>query len=138
MARPPEYRFMIAAGLNNAGAMQNVELLTDGERYFNAPALVNDYILRQPVSGGLMVDRGYQQFTWQSNLWRGQYHYLYGTLLAGTLTNNVTFQTLRTADKLSYSVWQGKLTLPQMNEFQRNFQMYGNVQWQFTRCVRIG
>ena len=135
----PSYNFKIAAGLNNAAGLVNVETLVDADgRTFNPPVLTNDYILRQTLSGGGMFDRGYQSFTWQSDLWRPQYQYLYGTLLTGTLTNNVTFQTQRTIDSGAYSVWQGKLTLPQMSDINRNYKLYAGVQWQFTRCIQIG
>jgi len=137
MAISPQYQFKVAAGLNNAGSLVNVETLTDGERYFYAPTLMNDYVLRQPGADGLGFSRGYRSFTWQSDLWRGQYGYLYGTLLTGSLSNYVTFQTLEAVNSGAYSVWQGILTLPQMNDMTRNFKMYQNVNWQFTRCLPV-
>ena len=119
--------------------MTNVERLQGVDnKYFYAPVLMNDYILRQPVASGGMQDRGYQQFTWQSDLWRSQYDYLYGTLMMGSLTAPVYFQTQRTIDNGAYSVWLGTLTLPQMSDFQRNYSQYQTVDWTFTRCTRIG
>lgn len=137
MAISPQYQFKVASGLNNAGSLVNVETLTDGERYFYAPSLMNDYRLRQPAANGIMFARGYQTFTWQSDIWRGQYSYLYGTLLNGSLQNNVTFQTLRVQDSGVYSIWQGVLTLPDMSQFNRNYKMYQGVQWAFTRCTQV-
>jgi hypothetical protein len=113
MAIPAQYQYKIAPGWNATGSLVNVETILDSDgRYFYAPVLVNDYILRQPLSGGGMF--------------------------AGSLTNNVTFQTQRTIDNGAYSIWNGKLTLPQMSDFQRNYKQYQNMQWQFTRCVQIG
>lgn len=119
--------------------MVNVELLEDVDgRKLYAPVLLNDYILRQPTSGGGMQDRGYQSFTWQSDLYRSQYQYVFGTLMQGSLTAPVYLQTQRTIDNGAYSVWLGTLTLPQMNEINRNYRLYQSVEWRFTRCTRIG
>lgn len=138
MAVPAQYQFKIAHSSAGVNGLTNVESLVGVEgKPFYAPVLMNDYILRQPLASGGMFDRGYQSFTWQSDLWRGQYQYLYGTLMQGSLTAPVYIQTQRTIDNGAYSVWLGTLTLPQMPDFQRNYQLYEGVQWTFTRCTRM-
>jgi predicted Zn-dependent peptidase len=134
----PSYLFKIGRSIDGVNGMTNVELLTDGERYFYPPTLENDFILRQPLASGGQFERGYQSFTWKSDLWRGQYQYLFGTLLQGSLQNAVYFQTQRTIDSGAYSVWLGTLMLPQMPDFQRNYQLYANMNWTFIRCTRVG
>jgi hypothetical protein len=134
----PQYLFKLAHSSSGVSGMTNVENLTDGERYFYPPTLEGDTVLRQPLANGGMFERGYQSFVWQSDLWRGQYQHLYGTLLQGSLQGPVYFQTQRTIDNGAYSVWLGTLTLPQMPDMQRNYHLYPNVKWQFTRCTRIG
>lgn len=135
----PAYLFKVGKSSDGVNGMTNVELLQDADgKYFYAPTLDNDFVLKQPLSSGGQFDRGYQSFTWHSDLWRGQYQYLYGTLLQGSLTGPVYFQTQRAIDNGAYSVWLGTLTLPQMNDFQRNYHLYPNVAWTFTRCTRTG
>ena len=137
MAVSPSYQFKIAAGLNNAAGLVNVETLTDGERSFYAVTLEEDFILRQPAANGIPFERGYQAFTWKSDLWRGQYAYLFNTILSGSLQGYATFQTLRLMDNGTYSIWQGVLTLPDFSGFQRNYKQYQGVLWQFTRCTEV-
>jgi hypothetical protein len=137
MGLSPSYQFKIGHSSGGVNGMTNVETLIADEKYFYAPTLNNDYILRQPLASGGMYNRGYQSFTWQSDLWRAQYQYLYGTLMQGSLSAPVYFQTQRTIDNGAYSVWLGTLTIPQMSEFNRNFTQYQTVNWQFTRCTRI-
>jgi hypothetical protein len=138
MANSPQYQFKIGHSSNGVNGMVNVEELIADSRYFYPPVLQDDFILRQPLSGGGMFDRGYQSFTWQSDVWRAQYQLLYGTLMQGSLSAPVYFQTQRTIDNGAYSVWLGTLTLPQMADFTRNFWQYQTVNWQFSRCTRIG
>lgn len=138
MANSPQYQFKIGHSSGGVNGMTNVEELIADSRYFYPPALSNDFILRQPLANGSNFSRGYQSFTWQSDLWRAQYQYLYGTLMQGSLSAPVYFQTQRTIDNGAYSVWLGTLTIPQMSELTRNFTQYQTVNWTFTRCTRIG
>jgi hypothetical protein len=138
MVVSPQYQFKIGHSSSGAGGMVNVELLVDADgRYFYAPVLVSDYRLRQPLASGGMFNRGYQQFGWQSDVWRAQYSYLFNTTLQGSLTAPVYFQTLRLMDNSTYSVWLGTLTLPLFDQFQRNYKQYQNMPWDFTRCTLI-
>lgn len=133
----PQYLFKIGKSSDGVNGMTNVELLTDGERYFYPPTLEVDFIQRQPLASGGMFERGYQSFEWKSDVYRAQYSYLYGTLLQGSLSGPVYFQTLRIMDNNSYSVWLGTLTLPLFDEFSRNYALYSGMTWRFTRCTRI-
>lgn len=138
MAVSPQYQFKLGHSSGGAGGMANVETLVDADgRYFYAPVLMTDYILRQPLASGGMFDRGYQQFVWQSDVWRAQYKYLYATVLQGSLSAPVYFQTLRIMDDSTYSVWLGTLTLPLFDQMNRNYRQYQGMPWQFTRCTLI-
>ena len=136
MAISPQYQFSICAGTNPA-SLVNVELLTAGGKYFYPPVLEDDFILRQPGASGLPFERGYQAFTWKSDLWRAHYDYLFTTILSNSLQGYVVLKTLRTMDDDTYTTWRGILTLPDMNQFQRNYKLYQNVLWQFTRCTLV-
>jgi hypothetical protein len=138
MATPPQYSFKVGHSSAGVNGMVNVETLIDADgRYFYAPVLMTDYILRQPLSGGGLFDRGYLQIGWRSDVWRAQYGYLYGTVLQGSLSAPVYFQTLRIMDDNSYSVYLGTLTLPLFDQMNRNYKQYQAMPWDFTRCTRI-
>ncbi len=137
MAHQTQYGFKIASGLNNAAGLVNVENLIADGRYFYPPVLDGDFILRQPRANGIPFERGYQAFTWKSDIWRAQYSYLFNTLLGGNLQGYVTFNTLRIMNDSTYSVWQGVLTLPDFSGFTRNYKAYTGVPWAFTRCTLV-
>lgn len=136
MALPPQYGFEICGGTNPLNLV-NVEALYAGGRYFTPPTLEEDTILRQPGGDGLPFERGYQSFMWQLNLYRAQYAYVYTTILGGSLQGRVVFRTLRLMDNDTYSTWRGILTLPDFSGFSRNYTLYQNVPWQFTRCTLV-
>lgn len=136
MAIPPQYDFQICGG-TDPGSLVNVETLIADGRYFYVPVVIADTILRQPGADGIPFERGYQSFTWQMDLWRAQYSYLYNTVLGGRLQGRVVFRTLRVMDDSTYSTWRGILTLPDYSGFQRNFKLYQNVPLPFTRCLRV-
>lgn len=136
MAIPPQYQFKLAAGSDPTN-LANVESFSAGGRYFYVPVLTVDTILEQPGADGLIFERGYQSFTWQLDLWREQYDYLYTTILSNRFSNSVVFQTQRLQKATTYQIWTGKLRLPRFEAFQRNYKMYQNAPLVFTRCVFV-
>jgi len=137
MAFPHQYQYKIGHSSGGTLGMVNVEALQADGRYFYAPVLVNDYVLRQPLASGGMFERGYLQIGWQSDVWRAQYNYLYTTVLQGTLSAPVYFQTLRIMNDSTYSVYLGTLTLPLFDGMSRNYKQYQNMTWDFTRATLI-
>lgn len=131
-----QYGFEICGGTDPLNLI-NVELLTAGGRFFTPPTLEEDDILRQPGSDGLPFERGYLSITWKSNVYRPQYSYLYNTILGGARQGPVVIRTLRIMDDTTYSIYRGILTLPSFNAFQRNYTLYQNMPWQFTRLLRV-
>ena len=136
MAVPAQYQFAIMAGWGDPSGLVNVEALTDGTHYFYAPVLEDDFILLNPLSGGGDFDRGYTKITWLSDLWRGQYAYLYSTL-GNQYSNKVTIKTLRTWDDDTYTIYRAYLRLSLLGEVSRNYKLYQQCKWNFTRCVLV-
>jgi hypothetical protein len=136
MGLPPQYEFKLAAGSNPA-SLVNVEAMSAGGRYFYAPVLVEDFILEEPGADGVDFERGYQRFTWEIDLWREQYDYLYTTILGNSFMNSVVFQTQRLHLASTYQIWTGKLRLPRFNSFQRNYRQYQKAPLTFTRCLFV-
>ncbi len=136
MSVSPQYGFEICGG-SDAMNLVNVETLSAGGRYFYAPTLESDTILRQPAENGIMFARGYQSFQWKSDLWRAQYQYLFTTILSSSLQGYVVFKTLRIMDDDTYTTWRGVLTLPDFSGFQRNYKQYQGFIWNFTRCTLV-
>lgn len=125
------------AGWGSTSSLVNVELLTDGERYFYPPTLDDDFIILATLSGGGDFERGYTKITWKSDIWRGQYEYLYATLLSNAYSNKVTIRTLRAWNDDSYTIYRAYLRLSLMGEFSRNFKQYQQCKWNFTRCTLV-
>lgn len=132
----PVYSYKIAAGLNNAAGLVNVELMIAGSKYFAPPALDDDDILLQPLSSGEDFERGYTQLIWNSKVWRAQYAYLYTTVLGGRRSGPVTFQTKRGFDDTAYTIYDGYLRLPSIKQSQRNYNLF-TIQWTFSRLRLI-
>lgn len=132
----PQYDFAICGG-TDPDALINVELLSAGGRFFAPPTLEEDEILRQPGSDGLPFERGYLTLTWKSKVYRAQYSYLYNTILSGALQGPVVIRTLRVMDDTTYSVYRGLLTLPSFSGFRRNYTLYEDMPWMFTRLLRV-
>lgn len=136
MAVPPSYQFKLAAG-DDPLDLVNVETMSAGGKYFYTPVLVRDFILEQDRSNGLLFERGYQSFTWEIDLWRPQFEYLYTTILGGSFSGNVIFQTQREQLATTYQIWTGVLRLPRFEAFQRNYSQYQTVPLVFTRCLFV-
>jgi hypothetical protein len=132
----PQYDFAVCGGTNPANLI-NVELLTAGGRFFAPPTLEGDEILLLPGSDGVPFERGYLSLIWKSSVYRAQYSYLYNTILGGARQGAVVIRTLRVMDDTTYSVYRGILTLPSFSGFQRNYTLYSQMPWTFTRLLRV-
>lgn len=136
MAIPAQYQFKLASGTNPANLV-NVEAMIAGGKYFYAPVLVRDFILEQEKSNGVLFQRGYQSFTWELDLWRPQYEYLYTTILSSSFSGTVVFQTQRLQLATTYQIWTGVLRLPRFEALQRNYSQYQAAPLVFTRCTFV-
>lgn len=129
----PQYNYALVYGLNNAGALLNVEHFIAGGKYFPPPALKDDFVLEQKLSSGEDFERGFSQVIWAFKLWRVQYAYLYTTTFAGSYSAPVTFRTRRGWSNETYHVYDGYVSLNQLSPAQRNYKLYTGVELTFTR-----
>ena len=129
----------IATGHNNTAGLMNLEaIVVDGE-YFVAVDDLGKWREGAPVlyGDGIGGVAGLPSTTWVSgHITLAHYHYLYTTLLGGSLSGRVTIRTRR-YDPASYANYNAVLTIRPASDLNKTLGAYPNFIWTFTKLELI-
>ena len=129
------YDYKIASGYNNAAGLTNVELLTAGGRYFYAVAIGGHDLNLKTQENGVGFASGFSLLIWKSNVTRAHYAYIRDTLLGGKYSAPVTIRSR--LDDTVYANYNAVLTIPRTRNVKRNYDLYEQMEWEFTRLVAL-
>lgn len=131
----PQYEYAIASGYNNAAGLVNIELLSAGGKLFYAVAVAGSDVDLKTQEDGVGFESGFPQLVWTSNVTRAQYAYIRDTVLSGSYSAPVTIRSRY--DDTSYANYNAILTIPRTRQLKRNYDLYEQMEWTFTRVVAL-